>query len=726
MKRLFALIGITYLSVLSVVFYFENSVLTVAISAVSLALTAVFAFLKISPYKKKTALVCCITAFAACISSFCYTNFYYRPIIDNYSDKELKISAVLCDDVEKVYGYYVYQLETQTIDGDKKKLKINLYSEEELSAELYDKIDCVINTYANDSTYYKSKSIYLNAYTDENFEYSVSENDEKPLYYYAVRVRQAMKTALDTLLPSELSSLCKAIMLGDKFALSQSVRSDFYDTGVAFIVVVSGMHIAILSRFILFLVRKITKNRFVCAFSVFLTVFAFVAVTGFTSSVMRSGIMIIITFCGKIVMRHGDSLNSLGFAALLLTVTNPYAVGDIGMLLSFTATMGIVVWSRSVCRAIMAKFDWVKHFRGLLFAIVELFSVSLSAMLWILPFSVLYFGRLSPYCVVVSMLVSPAVTVLMNCALLASISFYFGILSFVAYPFALIAGIAGKYIIFIVEAFAKIPYCSVNTEKPYFYAWIFITIAVAVLGAFVKNKAVYTKFSTVFSVSVLLVGYVIFTLINVNTTRLTVQNCGYGITASVSRGNNLSVISCGGSNFLSSSAVDNVRKDGEHIDYLIIPSMNNYYGSYSKLFVNEFDVSDILVYDNECESMLLRSEQGCQVSLFGDNTRFALNLNGNTVDRVINVNGHTYQYISSGSKTVLVMPYNGNASELPENYRNADYLLINGLPKSGELLSVDSVIITCDNNAYEDIEDELYEISDNVIIVGDCEEFIIG
>lgn len=726
MKRLFALIGITYLSVLAVVFYFDNFYLLIATAAASLLCTVLFALLKISPYAKKTAIIACVAAFAACTANFCYTQFYYNPIVENYSNQELKVNAVLCEEARKSYGNYIYQLETEQVNGEEESFKINLISYKELKVDVYDKIECNLTAYQTGTGYYKSKAVFLAAYTDDDFSYSVSENEDKPLYYYAVRIRTAMKTALNTLLPSELSSLCSAVLLGDKFALTQGVRSDFSDTGVTFLIVVSGMHLAIISSFVLFLVKKITKNRIIRSAFLALTVFAFAAVTGFAPSVMRAGIMILITFCGKIIFRHGDSLNSLGVAALALTILNPYAVGDIGMLLSFSATMGIVLWSKGIFNAITEKLKNVRHFRKILFSVIELFSVSLSATLWVIPFSILYFGRLSPYCVIVSMLTSPFISILIICALLAAVFFYCGIFSFLAYPFALVAGLSGKYILFVVGLFAKIPYCSINAEKPYFYVWLFVSVALVIAGVFLKRKGRYVKYSTAFSFFVLLAGYIVYTIISLNTTCLNVCNTGDGLNASVSRGENLSVICCGGEKRRASDAVDSVERHCLHIDYIIIPSRNNYYDRYLGTLQNEFDADSILLYDNEGETQLYQTPDGTAVKTFCDDTRFALNLNSNTYDRVISVNGHTYQYISSGLKTVLVMPYNGDALELPENYRSADYLLINDLPQNCSLLSVENVIVSCSEDTFEEINEELTKIFKNIITVDESLDITIG
>ena len=75
-----------------------------------------------------------------------------------------------------------------------------------------------------------------------------------------------------------------------KQLLIQALKIDFSLTGTSFLIVVSGMHLVIITSFVLFLVRKLTKNRFIITGFTTFTVIAFMAVTGFAHSVVRAGL----------------------------------------------------------------------------------------------------------------------------------------------------------------------------------------------------------------------------------------------------------------------------------------------------------------------------------------------------------------------------------------------------------------------------------------------------
>ena len=58
-------------------------------------------------------------------------------------------------------------------------------------------------------------------------------------------------------------------------------------------------------------------------------VLIFMALTGFTPSVTRAGVMCLVLLAGQMVRREADSLNSLGLSLLLILAANPFAVMDV-------------------------------------------------------------------------------------------------------------------------------------------------------------------------------------------------------------------------------------------------------------------------------------------------------------------------------------------------------------------------------------------------------------
>lgn len=725
MKRLFATVGLTYLSVLSVVFYFANVTFTniiIILSALSAFVGIFFKVIKNKIRIKKSLsdllITVGLTSFAACIAIILYSNFIYRPVIDNYSNKELSVEGYICDEIQKNENSNVYIINADKINGNSEKVKIRLVSTVDLQAEDFDRIDANFTVSKADNGYNLSKGIYLTAfYDEENDSFNSTGEKQFSLYSIAVNIRKAMKSSLDSLLPENTSSLCKAVLLGDKQALSDDIKADFSKTGTSFLIVVSGMHLAIMAGFVLFLLKNIIKNRYALASIILAIVFCFMAVTGFTPSVVRSGIMLILTYCSKAVFRRTDGLNSLGTAAIVLTMFNPFAVGDIGMLLSFSATAGIVLWANKI-EIFLSRKLCLKGKHKLIRGALNLISVSLSASLWIIPITTIAFHRVSPFVVLSAFFAEPVVSVVLICAMLASLLYLCPVISFFAYTFALGADIFGNLLLRIISLFSSLPYSCVNSDKPYFYIWLIFTALLVVIGCAVKAKGFYVRCAVTASAVVLTIGWAVYAIIGNDSATLKIYNVGSGVTASVECGSNISFISCGGTNSSAYQIIDDISGDFSSIDSIIIPNTKLKYAKYLPQLMSEFDVSNILVYDNNTDKKLL-GKYSDTIDTFSSDCHFTINLNPLATLDVLNIDSVTYQYLHINGSTVLFVPSKSDIAKLPEKYRTCDYLLVDSNVKNSNLLSCKNVIFSGDKillgnkyNSIKEISNDIYTTSD--------------
>lgn len=725
MKRLLATVGLTYLSVLSAVFYFANGTFTniiIILSALSLFVGIFFKVIKNKIRIKKSLsdllIIVGLTSFAACIALILYSNNIYQPVVNNYSDKELNIEGYISDEIQKNENSNVYIINADKINGNSENVKIRLISTFDLKCEDFDRIDAKFTVSKDEEGYNLSKGIYLSAfYDEENDSFNSTGEKQFSLYSIAVNIRKAMKSSLDSLLPKNTSSLCKAVLLGDKKALSDDIKADFSKTGTSFLIVVSGMHLAIIVGFVLFLLKNIVKNRYALASVILAIVFCFMAITGFTPSVVRSGIMLILTYCSKAVFRRTDGLNSLGSAAIVLTLFNPFAVGDIGMLLSFSATAGIILWARKIEIYLSRKLHLIgKH--KLIRGALNLISVSVSASLWIIPITTIAFHRVSPFVVLTSFFAEPIVSVVLICAMLASLLYLCPVISFFAYTFALGADVFGNLLLRIISLFSSIPYSRVNSDKPYFYIWLIFTALLVVIGYAVKAKGFYIRCAVTASAIVLTVGWAVYAIIGGNSATLKIYNVGSGVTASVECGSNISFISCGGTNGSAYKIIEDISGDFSSIDSIIIPDTKLKYAKYLPQLMSEFDVSNILVYDNNINKNSLE-KYGDKIKTFSSDCSFTINLNPYTTLEVINIDSVTYQYLNIYGSTVLFVTSKSDIAKLPEKYRACDYLIVDSNVKNSNLLSCKNVIFSGDSGLLESKNNSIKEISDNIYTTSD-------
>lgn len=144
---------------------------------------------------------------------------------------------------------------------------------------------------------------------------------------------------------ADSGALLSALLLGERNNLSSQTRLDFKRIGISHILALSGMHLSILSLGItnfltLLRVKKKPRTIFIIGF-----VTLYMAFTGFSVSVVRAGLMLIISSLLFLFSRTKDSITSLVMAVFIICTMTPYAIYDIALWLSAFATLGILILS---------------------------------------------------------------------------------------------------------------------------------------------------------------------------------------------------------------------------------------------------------------------------------------------------------------------------------------------------------------------------------------------
>lgn len=201
------------------------------------------------------------------------------------------------------------------------------------------------------------------------------------LSHRLLALREKLAEGVMRWLSDDLGSIMAAMTVGETRYLSATVRDTFRTAGVSHLLVVSGMHLGAWWGMWFWAGRKLRLYRGAWVISLLAAVL-FAMVCGFTPSMCRSLTAVVILCGAGICMRRPDGLTSLGTAILLITFFNPYAVGDIGFLLSITATAGVLV-SRFAVKRLKVSKTWAEThakrwkklcLRGLYTAAVPLFA----------------------------------------------------------------------------------------------------------------------------------------------------------------------------------------------------------------------------------------------------------------------------------------------------------------------------------------------------------------
>lgn len=233
--------------------------------------------------------------------------------------------------------------------------------------------------------YLRSKKI-LGSYKIGNEIKVVEENSLNRFYITMHNIRSKIIYNSKLILDDKSSSLYIGLILGDTKDIEDDILDDFKDSNMVHILCVSGMHISYLIMGIMFLTKKLYKKIEYAIVILVITIFMFL--TNFSPSVVRAGLMAILMIIAKLIYRKNDFLTALAFSLLVLLIYNPYLITNIGVQLSFLATLGIVTFSKRISELINEKTHLKRK-------IAEVLSVSISAQVLILPIIVYNFNTLS-------------------------------------------------------------------------------------------------------------------------------------------------------------------------------------------------------------------------------------------------------------------------------------------------------------------------------------------
>lgn len=148
-------------------------------------------------------------------------------------------------------------------------------------------------------------------------------------------------------LPQPHGALVAGIVMGSKVGISRQFYESLRESGTLHVVVASGMNVTLVAGFLmsttlLFLPRK--KAVAVALLGVWL----YALMSGFDAPIVRAAIMGSIAFWAQALGRVYSAWRGLFVAALLMLVVNPRWVGDLGFMLSFTATASLMLLSGGI------------------------------------------------------------------------------------------------------------------------------------------------------------------------------------------------------------------------------------------------------------------------------------------------------------------------------------------------------------------------------------------
>lgn len=277
--------------------------------------------------------------------------------------------------------------------------------------------------------------------------------------------RRELALKIQQTLSGDVGAVVSGICLGADERLSPDATADFRACGVSHLFAVSGLHLSVLTQALLWLLKRLRLARRVRGALCAGAVVGFAGLVGWTPSVVRAAVVCLLVVLGDCWRRQADARNSLGAALLLLLVFDPFAVYDVGLLLSFTATFGLLFVSPRLHRWLQ-KLPTPSVMRAVWERISGAVAVTLSATAVTLPVSIVYFGELSLVGVIANVVMTVPATVLLVIGWMAIPALLLGI-SFVYYPLLVLLGWLSKLLLAMAASIASWPFSTMAVTSPY-------------------------------------------------------------------------------------------------------------------------------------------------------------------------------------------------------------------------------------------------------------------
>lgn len=188
----------------------------------------------------------------------------------------------------------------------------------------------------------------------------------------------------------EQLAVISALFLGERKLISKDLLQNYTNAGAIHILAISGLHIGILLMVLTLILKPIERLPYgkiikLILLITFLWMFAFI--TGLSASVIRAVTMFTFIAIGKFMNQKLAIEFAVINSMLLLLLTNPFLLLDVGFQLSYLAVFGII-WIQPLLdqlwqpKPYLAKKLW------------SLFTVSIAAQIGVMPISLYYFHQL--------------------------------------------------------------------------------------------------------------------------------------------------------------------------------------------------------------------------------------------------------------------------------------------------------------------------------------------
>ncbi|MBQ9468308.1 MAG: ComEC/Rec2 family competence protein [Clostridia bacterium] len=173
---------------------------------------------------------------------------------------------------------------------------------------------------------------------------TVKSETDRGISFLSHELREAIGERFEKMMSPEGAALAKALLLGERKDLSSEIKRDFRTLGISHLLAISGMHLSIL--FFLFdaLLRRVRLPFIPRTVLLFGIVVSYMALCGFSPSVTRAGLMLLIMLTARLFGRTSDPVTTLFLSGAVILFFSPYTAFSVAFMLSFLSVFGILLF----------------------------------------------------------------------------------------------------------------------------------------------------------------------------------------------------------------------------------------------------------------------------------------------------------------------------------------------------------------------------------------------
>ena len=260
-------------------------------------------------------------------------------------------------------------------------------------------------------------------------------------------LREALAAPLRHLIPEPEGGIVRGIVLGERAAVDAELAGAFARSGTSHLLAISGFNMTLVATAVALLARGRVRPAITAAMTV-ACVLAYSILVGLAPSVARAAVMAVVASLGLAFGRRAATDNALALAVATMVGIDASAIGDVGFLLSATATGGLLYLGDPISRRLA-------FLPG---AIREGLATTLAATLPTIPIIAAVFGRVSLVSPLANLLAVPLFPPLM---LAGAATAALGLISVELAQLPALASYALAFVLrFVVETSAGLPLAS--------------------------------------------------------------------------------------------------------------------------------------------------------------------------------------------------------------------------------------------------------------------------